>query len=43
VLLLVHDGSTRATQALGELVNRYKSRFQQESVLWESASICAAF
>jgi len=43
VLLVVHDGRPAARAALSELVARYKQTFQQESVLWESASVCAAF
>ena len=43
VLLVVHDGRPAARAALTELVARYKQTFQQESVLWESASVCAAF
>jgi hypothetical protein len=43
VLLLVHDGKAKANRALAEVVAAYKNRFQQESVLWESARVCAAF
>jgi hypothetical protein len=43
VLLLVHDGKPKANLALAQVVARYKSRFQQESVLWESARVCATF
>jgi hypothetical protein len=43
VLLVIHDGRTAALAALTELVDRYKSAFEQESVLWESATVCAAF
>ncbi len=43
VLLLVHDGKPAARAALAELVEQYKKQFQQESVLWESATVCAAF
>jgi len=43
VLLLVHDGKPKARAALTEIVGLYKRQFQQESVLWESARICAAF
>jgi hypothetical protein len=43
VLLLVHD-ETQATHAkLLEVVEAYKKAFQQESVLWESARVCAMF
>ena len=43
VLLLVHDGKAKAHRSITELVNRYKQKFEQESVLWESAAVCAAF
>jgi hypothetical protein len=43
VLLLVHDGKPAALAALATLVERYKQRFEQESVLWETAKVCAAF
>jgi len=43
VLLLVHDGQAKAHRALTEVVMRYKQHFQQESVLWESARVCATF
>jgi hypothetical protein len=43
VLLLVHSGTLSVRDALADLVSSYKQRFQQESVLWESATVCAAF
>jgi hypothetical protein len=43
VLLLVHEDSSSVRAALGEVVGRYKRAFQQESVLWETARVCAAF
>jgi len=43
VLLLVHDDTVVARATLGELVTAYKQRFDQESVLWESSSVCATF
>jgi hypothetical protein len=43
VLLLVHSGTASVRDTLAELVSSYKKRFQQESVLWETASVCAAF
>ena len=43
VLLLVHDAGSASQRAVTELVTRYKRRFQQESVLWETANVCAAF
>ena len=43
VLPLVHGDSTAARDALVGLVESYKRTFQQESVLWETATVCAAF
>lgn len=43
VLLLVHEESSPVRQALIELVQSYKRAFRQESVLWETAAVCAAF
>jgi hypothetical protein len=43
VLLLVHDGGPAARVGLAAVVERYKQRFEQESVLWETARVCAAF
>ena len=43
VLLLVHDDTATARATLGELVSSYKRMFEQESVLWESSPVCAAF
>src|ERR1043165_1199386 len=43
VLLLVHDTGAASKRAVNDLIVRYKDRFQQESVLWETANVCAAF
>ena len=43
VLLLVHEESAAARGLLAALVESYKRTFQQESVLWETARVCAAF
>ena len=43
VLLLVHDDSPRVKSAIEAIIGRYKGLFQQESVLWETAEVCAAF
>ncbi|MSV29032.1 MAG: DUF3574 domain-containing protein [Bryobacterales bacterium] len=43
VLLLVHDDTPRVKAAIEAIVGRYKGMFQQESVLWETAEVCAAF
>ena len=43
VLLLVHEDTAAVRKSLIEIVTTYKRSFQQESVLWESAPVCAAF
>jgi hypothetical protein len=43
VLLIVHQNTAEVRETLGELVDRYKRLFQQESVMWETATVCAAF
>jgi hypothetical protein len=43
VLLIVHDNTPAVRAALGEVVTTYKRAYQQESVLWETAPVCATF
>ena len=43
VLLLVHSDSAEVRTALMAIIAEYKRDFQQESVLWETAPVCAAF
>lgn len=43
VLLLVHEQTEPVRHALAEIVAGYKREFHQESVLWETAPVCAAF
>jgi hypothetical protein len=43
VLVIFHDQKPATRQALETLVVRYKETFAQESVLWESTRVCAAF
>jgi|SRR5579884_2738057 len=43
VLLLVHEEKPPVRAAITEIVSRYKQNFHQESVLWETAPVCAAF
>ena len=43
VLLLMHDDSPAVRASLTDIVERYKKSYQQESVLWETARVCAAF
>jgi hypothetical protein len=42
-LVIVHDEKPATVSALETLVVRYKKTFTRESVLWESARVCAAF
>ena len=43
VLLLVHEETPAVRSALATIVVNYKRSFQQESVLWETSPVCAAF
>jgi hypothetical protein len=43
VLLLVHEEKPGVRRAIAEIVGIYKRDFHQESVLWETAPVCAAF
>ena len=43
VLVIFHDQKPATREALETLVVRYKETFAQESVLWESTHVCAAF
>jgi hypothetical protein len=43
VLLLVHDDKPEVHTAIADIIERYKKSFEQESVLWETARVCAAF
>ena len=42
VLLLVHPDSTAARAAVQTVIARYRRSFEQQSVLWETARVCAA-
>jgi hypothetical protein len=42
VVSLVHADTAPANAALGAIIERYKRMFEQESVLWETARVCAA-
>ena len=42
VLLLVHADTSAARVAVQEIIVRYRRAFDQQSVLWETARICAA-
>jgi hypothetical protein len=43
VLLLVHEDKASLRESLAEVIESYKIDFHQDSVLWESASVCASF
>jgi hypothetical protein len=43
VLLLVHEENASVRSAIADIVGVYKRAFRQESVLWETAPVCAAF
>lgn len=42
VLLPVHANSTAARSAVQAVIAHYRERFDQESVLWETAQVCVA-
>jgi len=42
VLSLVHPANSADELALREIVDAYKSRFQQEAVLWVRSDVCMA-
>jgi Protein of unknown function (DUF3574) len=42
VLLLVHPDTRTARESLQTVVERYRKGFDQQTVLWESARVCAA-
>jgi len=42
VLLLVHPDGAKARASVLELIDRYRKKFDQESVLWETARVCVA-
>ena len=43
ILLLVHEQSSELRPAIAAIVTAYKRSFAQQSVLWETAPVCAAF
>lgn len=43
VLLLVHEDTPSVQQSLAGLIDTYKQTFRQDSVLWETASVCVSF
>ena len=42
VLLLVHADTAKARGAVQDVIEKYRKQFEQQSVLWETASVCAA-
>ena len=42
VLLLVHADTAAARGAVQSVIARYRTMFDQQSVLWETARVCAA-
>jgi hypothetical protein len=42
VLLLVHPETAAARQSVQAVIDAYRKTFDQQSVLWESARVCAA-
>jgi len=42
VLLLVHPDNAAAQESVQAVIGRYRKAFEQESVLWETARVCAA-
>ena len=43
VMLLVHPDTEAARQAIRAVIDKYRKAFDQESVLWETSQVCAAF
>ena len=43
VLNIVHPADARSDAAIAEIIDAYKKRFQQESVLRVSSAACVAF
>jgi uncharacterized protein DUF3574 len=42
VLLLVHPETAAARQSVRAVIEAYRKKFEQQSVLWESARVCVA-
>jgi hypothetical protein len=43
VLLLMHADTDAARRSVRSVIERYRKSFDQESVLWETSHVCAAF
>lgn len=42
ILLLVHQDTPAAREAIKALIARYRKAFDQQSVLWETSKVCVA-
>ena len=42
VLLLVHPDTTAAREGVQTVIDHYRRKFDQESVLWETARVCVS-
>jgi hypothetical protein len=42
VLLLVHSDTAAARQSVQAVIEAYRKKFDQQSVLWENARVCVA-
>jgi hypothetical protein len=42
VLLLVHPDTAAARQSVQAVIEAYRTTFEQQSILWESARVCVA-
>jgi hypothetical protein len=43
VVVILHPDADGPRAAIGDVIRRYRARFDQQSVLWETTSACAAF
>ena len=42
ILLLVHPDTAAARESVQAVIEAYRKKFEQQSVLWESARVCVA-
>ncbi len=43
VVIVLHADDAESRARIAEVIRLYRARFDQESVLWESSRVCAAF
>jgi hypothetical protein len=43
VVVILHPDTDGPRAAIADVIRRYRARFDQQSVLWETTSACAAF